>query len=203
MDYNTIRIPFLSNDDIKSKAGLFRKKFWSNVIPVDIEKIAEFKLKIRIIPLPNLQQYCNVDAFIASNMKSIYIDNDSYFDERNQNRFRFSLAHEVGHFVLHKDLYSVFNIKNFVDFNKFLKVAPQEQYKYLEVQANKFASHLLVPRGKLAIEKQELFKAVRFQNQKIDLHSFDKVILNSYIASILAGTFGVSNKVVEIALNDL
>jgi len=124
MDYRNIKVPFLNNADIKSKADLFRKTFWDNSIPIDIERIIDLRLKIDIIPIPNLQKLCDTDALIASSWKSVYIDKYRYLDDRYQNRLRFSLAHEIGHFVLHKNIYESLSIKSFSDFYNLIKDIP-------------------------------------------------------------------------------
>jgi len=102
MDYTQIQIPYIGNLVIKNKADLFRTKYWDEILPVDIEKIIDVNLEINIIPLPDLEKLCNTDALITSDWKSLYIDKDLFEDERRQNRLRFSLAHEIGHLVLHK-----------------------------------------------------------------------------------------------------
>ena len=106
MDYTKINVPFLSNLEIKNKADLFRRKFWNDSVPIDMEDIVELKLEMEIIPLKSLQTLFGIDALITSDWRSIYIDYDRYVDERYQNRLRFSLAHEIGHFVLHKGIYN-------------------------------------------------------------------------------------------------
>jgi len=108
MDYRKIRVSFLDNKEINKNADLFRKKHWNKLVPVDMEEIIEIKLKISLAPIPNLQNSFGVDAFITSNWQLIYVDRVSYLDERFQNRLRFSLAHEIGHFVLHKNIYQAF-----------------------------------------------------------------------------------------------
>jgi len=60
------KVPFLNGEYIKQKADLFREKFWGDIIPVNIEKIVDVKLKIDIILVPDLQRLCCIDAFIAS-----------------------------------------------------------------------------------------------------------------------------------------
>lgn len=54
MKYGNIIVPFIGNDEIKKKADKFREKLWGDKIPVKIERIIEIKLKIKIIPIPNL-----------------------------------------------------------------------------------------------------------------------------------------------------
>ena len=149
MNYLSIKIPFINREKIKRKADLFREKFWDDSVPVDIEKIIDIKLEIDIIPLPNLG-----DAFISSDWKSIYVDQNKYLNGI-QNRLRFSLAHEIGHFILHKDIYNSFKINSLEKFYQFIDKIPGEQYGFLETQANKFANFLLVPRNKLAIKKRK------------------------------------------------
>lgn len=191
MNYSDIKIPFINREKIKRKADLFREKFWDDSVPVDIEKIIDIKLEIDIIPLPNLG-----DAFISSDWKSIYVDRNKYLNGI-QNRLRFSLAHEIGHFILHKDIYNSFKITSLEKFYQFIDKIPGEQYGFLETQANIFANFLLVPRNKLIIEKKKKLKDLEKAVSNID-----KELLHSYLAEPISKTFGVSSKVVEIALNE-
>ncbi len=199
-DYSKIRVPFIDNQAMVRETNLFRKKFWDNSLPVDIEYIIDVKLEIDIIPSPGLYKECNADALIGSNWKSLYIDKDKYSDERQQNRLRFSLAHEIGHFLLHKKVYREFGIKNPRDFNNFFNKISQEQYGYLETQANKFANHLLLPREKLVIEKDRLFKK---RIEKFGGRKIDEKMINAYLAIPVSRIFGVNEQPAEIALNDI
>lgn len=197
MNYKNIKVPFLREAYIKQKANLFRRKFWNSTLPVDIEKIIDVRLKMDIIPVPHLVNYCDTDALIASNWRSIYVDYDRFMDDRQQNRLRFSLAHELGHYILHKNIYRSLEIKSFDDFYNTIDQMPGEQYGYLETQANKFASHLLVPRQRLKVEREKLLKKV-----KNTVKDIDEKFLNSYIARFLSNVFGVSAEVIEIALSE-
>ena len=200
MDYTQIQIPYIGNLVIKNKADLFRTKYWDEILPVDIEKIIDVNLEINIIPLPDLEKLCNTDALITSDWKSLYIDKDLFEDERRQNRLRFSLAHEIGHLVLHKSFYASLVINSFEDFYKFINSVSAEQYRYLEIQANKFAGHILVPRNLL---NNELNKELKRAGQKINIDNLDKLLLKSYIANPLAKVFGISQESMEIILNEL
>jgi len=199
MNYDKIKVPYIGNLTIKNKADKFRKKYWDNHLPVNIEKIIDVCLEVDIIPLPNLEKLCNTDALITSNWKSLYVDKDLFEDERRDSRLRFSLAHEIGHYVLHKDFYASLSISSFENFYKLIETMPSEQYGYLETQANKFAGHLLVPRDLL---EQKLDKELRKACEKINLNDFDKTLLKSYIANPLSKKFGVSNESIEIILSE-
>lgn len=195
MKYKNITVPFIEDKEIKGKADNFREKFWGNKIPVKIETIIEIKLKIRIIPIPDLFKLCSVDSQISSDFSSILVDQDSYLYNET-NRIYFSLAHELGHFVLHRDLFISLKIKSIEDVFTFIKNVPEKQYSFLETQANKFASHFLLPRESLMGAKKEIV-------EKYNLKNIDDKMVNSYLADDIAKKFEVSSWAAELALNDL
>lgn len=199
MDYTKIKVPYIGNSVIKDKAKKFREKYWDNYLPVNIEKIIDVRLRVDIVPIPNLEKLCNTDALITSNWKSLYVDEDLFNDERRENRLRFSLAHEIGHFVLHKGFYTSLKISSFEDFYDLIEKISSEQYGYLETQANKFGGYLLVARDLL---RQKLDKEFEKARRKINLDSFDKSLLKSYIANPLSREFGISQESMEIILSE-
>lgn len=195
MDYKNFRSCFIDYKSIKEKADVFRKKYCGNIIPVDIEKTIE-KIGIDIIPIPSLENFCNTDAFITSDWNSIYVDNEKYMDDRYYNRLRFSLAHELGHLLLHKSVYESLGILNFEDYYRFLLEVVGIEYGKIETQANKFAGFLLMPPEILKSERNNIVKKYD------ELKSIDPKQINSYIAGQLAKKFGVSAEAMEIALNN-
>lgn len=195
MKYKNIVIPFVENDEIKRKADAIRKKFWGDEVPIKIETVIEIKLKIKIIPIPDLFKLCSVDSQISSDFSSIFVDQNSYLSDET-NRLYFSLAHELGHYALHKDLFSSFKIKSIEDVVEFIENIPEKQYSFLETQANKFASHFLLPREFLSDAREEIIG-------KYKLKSIDKKMVNAYIADGIAKKFEVSSWAAELALNDL
>lgn len=198
MQYKNKKVDFVNNKDIKSKADSFRLKFWGRVIPVEVEEIIEIKLKIKIIPIPNMMNQCGMDAQITSNFSAIYADMKGY--ENNTNRFRFSLAHELGHLVLHRNFHSSLKISDLDDVMNFMKNIDIREYSHLETQANKFASYFLVPREELGKIRTETIKEIA---KKHDLSRFDEKTINSYLAEYISPKFAVSSGSAEIALNDL
>lgn len=199
MNYKDFVAPYLHNITIEQKVEDFRESFWSNTIPVEMENIIELKLKISIIPIPGFLRRTSMDALITSDWKYIYVDNDEYLNGRRYNRLRFSLAHEIGHFVMHKHVYNSFEIKTSEDYYKLYKNIPEQQYGYLEHHANKFASYLLIPRKILAVEME---KELENKNDP-RLRRIDRSALNCYLAKPLAKIFEVSEEAVRIALSDL
>ncbi len=200
MDYAKIKVPYIGNLTIKNKAERFRDRYWNKILPVDIEKIIDVNLAINIIPLPALEKLCNTDALITSDWKSLYIDKDLFEDERRQNRLRFSLAHEIGYYIIHRNFYASLEIHSFENFYGFIDLITAEQYGFLETQANKFAGHLLVPRDLLNSKFDEELKKI---NKKINIDELDESLLKSYLANPLAKEFGISQESMEIALSDV
>lgn len=97
-------IPPLSYEKIREYAKRFLAKYHSSQrIPVPIEKIIEFKLHIDIVPLPGLEGAFGVVGFTSSDLREISVD--QYVYDHQLGRYRFTLAHEVGHFVLHAGLF--------------------------------------------------------------------------------------------------
>lgn len=202
MNYKNIVIPYLTDEIIEKQTNIFRRNFWDETIPVEIESIIEFGLKLKISPTKGMMNECGMDAFITADWQLIYVDYDKYMDERYKNRLRFSLAHEIGHFVLHKKIYKQLNITILKDVYRFYEEISEREYNKLEIQANRFADYLLIPRGRLAIERNKELRKLKESNS-FNLEKMDRQTLNSYLANPLSHIFGVSEEATEIALNRL
>lgn len=199
MDYSKIKIQPLSNQQIKGLADKVRIKFWGDKIPVDIKNILEDKLKISIIPVPGLRQQISFDSFISSDWKNVYVDNESYMSDNYYRRIRFSLAHELGHFFLHKKLFESLEIKSLKDYYRFYNEVPNDQYRFLEDQVNKFAGYLLIPREIMVKHRDILLLDARKKLIGTNLEDVD-VDLSGYIAGDMAEIFNVSAQAMEIGL---
>lgn len=201
MDYSKIKIKFIKLAEIKEKANSFRQKFWNEEIPIDIEKIIEIKLKIYVIPVLQLRAFCDTDAFITPNKNQLFVDHDMYMDERNRNRLRFSYAHEMGHYILHNELYESLNIDNYEDYYRFYDELSEEEYGKIETQANLFASYLLVPRDRLTVYKKEIERKF-IKKEIVNIKNIEKEMLNSYLAIPLSKLFGISEEAMKNILNN-
>lgn len=117
----------------------------ADILPVPIEEIAESQLGLTIVPVSRLKSDYDVDASLDSKLTTVFIDYDLYSDRRYENRSRFTLAHEIGHLVLHSSIFSSFTINSPEDLLLISKLISEEDYKWLELQAFMFAGHVLVP----------------------------------------------------------
>lgn len=198
MDYSDFKTPYIGENEIKQKADATRDKYWGKDIPVDIERIMESKFGLSVIPLPGLYRDFGFDSFISSGWDYVYVDNDRYFDDVRYKRVRFSLAHELGHLILHKDLYESLQINAVEDYYNFYESVSTDQYSYLEAQANKFAGYFLVPRDSLQEEFNKIKASKKDALVKAGLEDIDDNNLIDYIADDLAEVFNVSGHALQI-----
>jgi Zn-dependent peptidase ImmA (M78 family) len=150
--------------------------------PVDVYKIAEL-LGIKIVPSDLGEDVSGVLVFKAEG--PIIGVNSTEFPQRK----RFTIAHELGHFVLGHGREGLFvdNFKLFRD----AKTATGEEYK--EIEANAFAASLLMPS---TLVREEYFKLTNGQVIK-DESKHEKIIGD------LAKKFEVSKLAMSIRYGNL
>jgi len=154
LDITEFRCPFVPKDDIHQQADLTREKLWGNEfkLPVNVELIIE-KAGLDIIPMPLPR---NIDALLMNDL-SIVENTLRAGVPAYQARHRFSLAHEFGHFVLHRSFVEKMAPMTADEYVSFLESLPEDQYSRFEYQASEFGGRLLVPYSPL---KSEVDKAV-------------------------------------------
>ena len=144
---------FLSYEDLRHRADAFLARYHpSGAIPVPIEHIAEVQLGIDIVPVPGLREILQsddygVESYITSNLKEIHVD--EWVWRHRYNRYRFSIAHEIGHAVLHGELYQSATFNSIESWKAFSDAIPGDDHSWYEWQAYAFAGLILVPAGPL------------------------------------------------------
>ena len=144
-----IRAPFLQYDDLRNQASQFLSEHHPDQsIPVPIEEIVEFGFKMDIVPIPGLQEHFDIVAFISKDLTEIRVD--EFVMGYRPNRYRFSLAHELAHRVLHKDIFSEVEFTDIAGWKAAMTDSiPEKEYGLLEWHANCFAGLVLVPPAQL------------------------------------------------------
>lgn len=196
LDPREFKAPFITIENIRKAADQFRSQYWpQDTIPVDIFVILEFELGIEIRSVLNLKEAGDVDALLLGDLKTIAVDQNDFLNERAQNRLRFSVAHEIGHLVLHSDVFSKIQYSTIDEWIDFFQKIPDEEYYWIEQHAYEFAGRLLVPREKL-IEK--LNNAITLA-EKSGFNAWDTSgeSTREYIAHGIARYFEVSDQVIE------
>ena len=159
-----LRAPFLPYEKLRELADNFLNKYHpSRRIPVPIEEIVEFQLKIDIVPMPGLQELLRDDGhgivgFTTSDLKEIYVDQAVW--QTRPGRYRYTLAHEVGHIVLHSQLYESCSYRSIDGWKKFVNSVPTEQHRWFEWQAYCFGGLILVPSEKLERRVKKHLKTI-------------------------------------------
>ncbi len=185
----------LRKDDIRVRADEFNSKYNpERIIPVPIDMMIESKLNIDIVPLANLKESLDNDGFISRDFTTIYLDQDVYLSF--ETRYRFSLAHEIGHLWLHKKIYDCFDFSSVEQWIEIYLSIDDDDYSWLEYQANMFAGFVLIPDYALQPRFNEILgqtetaiQAARDGNLTRD-HYVDYVVES--IARKLAPSFDVS-----------
>ena len=146
-------------------------------LPIDIQAIIQaHKIAIRKQPLEDAVS----GILVVKNGHATIGVNESH----HPNRQRFTLAHELGHFLLHGDSSSVFIDASPVFYRD---ETSSEGSKLLEIEANAFAAELLMP--------ESMLRKVT-TNQPLD--AFDEGAVRR-----LAAQFGVSTQAITIRLTRL
>lgn len=196
IDPKDFKAPFIKIEEIRNSADEFRAKFWpQNIIPVDIFEILEFGLDIEIRTIFNLREAGDVDALLMGDLKTIVVDQNDFLSDRAQNRLRFSVAHEIGHFVLHSDVFSKIQYSSVEEWIDFFQKIPDDQYTWIEQHAYEFAGRLLVPREKLTEKLNDAVSIVK--GSGFDAWDSSGESAREYIAHAIARHFEVSEQVIE------
>ena len=134
--------------DVVSAAEEFLQKYHPSLnLPIPIEDIVELKIGVGLNVVSGIKQLLDIDAFINRGLTEIVIDSFSF--EKYVPRTRFSVAHEIGHSILHREWYKKNGPVDAEEYLDFLDRVDEETYKKIERQANTFAGLVLVPTKQL------------------------------------------------------
>lgn len=194
-----MNVTFLENETIWRAADDFRatKEFCGHATPpIDVFYLVDVIMRFDVIDIPDLFSDLRMDAAIVSTERTIYVDRDAMqgWDRRDrwvEKRLRFSVAHELGHFILHRDYLADIHFSNFNQFKRL--ISDHRRNNRWEDQADEFAGRFLVPPDILRDEYD------RFQQRMAAADpSWSEVEgMRSHVAKKLAPRFGVNYQVIE------
>jgi Zn-dependent peptidase ImmA (M78 family) len=196
----SIKVKFRDDETIRRAADGFRASDGLrgfDVPPIDVIYIAEVILKLDVIPLPDLFADQHKDAALLADLTGIYVDEDAYlaWDKKErwvEKRLRFSFAHELAHYVLHREDVIAGGPASTAEFITW--ATEQNKYNSAEYQADEFAGRFLVPLDILQREYDthcQKLAATGMAWREIEG-------MREYIAKQIAPRFGVNHQVIEV-----
>lgn len=126
---------------------------------VDIERLIETKYKIIPTTHFGLQEKYGVMAYMLTQGNRLFIDDKLLDNPKSAQRYRFTLAEELAHFILHKSIYKDSKtIDERIEQESFL--TNQEKW-FLETNAKALASAILMPKRMIEKRIDNLISMVR------------------------------------------
>lgn len=189
--YNSTALTYLRSTDLKDIARFLNEKHGFIFDFTRIIGFAEDGTKI-------------LGAFNPKK-KLIFVDSSLQADIT---KFNFTLAHEIGHLMLHRKLTFVYELPGEIvgaDSIAF-KEDNNTDADWMEWQANRFGAALLMPKpiisAKLSQAKQKVGNSSRSDCLFVNDHP-QSISEYYFIIADLSNFFGVSHKAVSIRLNTL
>lgn len=163
-------------------------------LPVNVLDLAEFDLHLDLVPVHGLREQLDIDALLMGDLKSILVDKRAFMSPRLEYRLRFSVAHEIGHLILHRDIYAGLQHATAAEWFDYISAIPEVEYGWVEWQAYEFAGRLLVPPEPLREAFQSAIESAQAAGYS-DWLAADEAAID-YIATRVASKFGVSADVI-------
>jgi Zn-dependent peptidase ImmA (M78 family) len=188
-----VPVPRRSHEELRQEAELFLRQYRpSGEIPVPIEAIAELDMGLEIRPIRGLRERFSIDGYLSSDLMTIVVDESLL--TRYPNRYRFTLAHEIAHLMLHPEQVQAVAQPTTEEWKAAVQRIDPQSYSRMEFQAYEFAGCVLVPR-------QPLLELYRQAGQLAEQHGIDLAELQDasldYVAGWIVRRFEVSTEVVE------
>jgi Zn-dependent peptidase ImmA (M78 family) len=160
----------MDQDQIRKKVSDLLRRSGVQRPPVPVEKIAEM-LELDVRYSPNADEVSG--ALIRKGRELIIGVNSS----QHPNRQRFTIAHEIAHFIMHKGWQ--------LHVDEDFCINRDGSNNIEEIQANRFAAELLMP--------VELIE--------VDVSRYP--VIDEAVVSVLAGRYKVSTQAMQIRLTNL
>ena len=198
-------IPWVSDDEIEQQAlELLRRYGLDGAAPVDVEAL-ELHMGLTITPIHELRSGRIETDGCLGGTREIFVDR--WVFDHNLNRYRFTLAHEIAHIVLHGDWLRSIQLGSVDRWVVVLGELGDRDQRRLEIQANKFAASLLMPAGLVSSRLEDRVGDYSDQAEEalragVPLQAVvDEVV--GQLATKLSEEFEVSDEAMGYRLNNL
>ena len=169
--------------------------------PIDVFTFFEIDLGLDPIPFDDFTAKYRVEAAITADFTGLYLDAEQYSlmergPEWKLNRLRFTIAHELAHFFLHRDLPQAEHFSSLPNFARWTANYGGRKYT-AEQEANEFAGRLLVPDTRL----RNLFEEFAPEAEKLVPNFMQSGPLRDKFADKVAPRFGVNAQLIAVRLD--
>lgn len=194
-----IKIPFLTIQDLEEKADNIRRNnqklgmdFLQDLIQQEKERAG---LSVRFVNHKN----SNILGSISFDKNEIII-----YNQENKYRNNFTLAHELSHYYLN---HGIFIKKEYVYRHHFDIDNQREELRNIEIQANRLASYLLMPKNQILLDITCISQQLNIKNRGFGMIYLDgqqcNVVNFNIIMQKLTRKYQASNEALKIRLQDL
>lgn len=195
-------VPFLEKEVIEGEVLALLNQFGYTEPPIPYETIIErdLELVLDVDDLRNTLGYSDVLGATYVSDRKVVIDSRL----ENDPRFPFTCAHEIGHWVLHRQYFEddpnqllLFEIKR-----PSVVCRKSQEKEPIEWQADYFAANLLMPRRLFCASFQELCCKYALNQDRSLWEIRDEVRFSSVISDI-TNIFGTSKDSARVRVEEL
>lgn len=146
-----------SASELEAIATKFHQRYCGDPIevPIDIELILEKDIGAEILPFPGLEREYGINGIVVKHIAKdrviIYVDEAMM--ENQEARYRFTLAEEYAHNVLHADLFQ--EVQNLEEFLKLRNSLTDEEIWLMDRNARYLVGCILIPASHVSIFAKE------------------------------------------------
>ena len=198
-DFSDFKCDWLNKENIWDEAEQARIKYWSgNTFPIESEIVIQAELGLDIVFLKGLFRGALSNAFLSFDRSKVVIDDYAYKCGRYDDKINFDIAHEIGHYLLHEEVYDYLNenIKSLDDYIDFMNTAPNREIWNYEFQASEFAGRFLVPVEELNREiEKHCYEAIEIG--QMDKYAQNPDLFLTLISPEISDVFGVTFNNIE------
>lgn len=193
-----LKIPFVTEEKIDEIVERLYAYDIHDNSTLNTEKLCEFIASKYPVVFDFTKSENLILGKIEFNPLKIYVN-----PELEENRFRFTLCHEIGHLILHSNiLKDRIEKKEDDDFTLSLNYSVSEMNnRRLEMQANIFASHLLIPIKPFMVEVAKFFISENIHKNylHLDRQPVNQILVNSLLNQ-LSVKFNASKESIKMRL---
>jgi Zn-dependent peptidase ImmA (M78 family) len=166
---------------------------------VDIDDIVERCYDIRIEGAP-LKWEHGVEGYPCLGGHKIFIDSGLMNDDRQERRYRFTLAEEFAHIILHRDIWK--NVNTPEEWAEAWTKLPDDVHNKLDNNAKELAGIILLPRFSFINRAVQIRDSLctTFGYELLRLSDMQKDEIKNSAIKVLADNFNVSTQSCEIRM---